>query len=336
MFSREGRFGKTVGFPGPIGRTVYTSPMVEHLSPAETLTFENPNNVRQYLEGHFSDLHIVSIEALGEGTANIAFRVNDGLVFRFAKDKRASTRTEMEIHTLPTLQKSLSLRIPEIRYAGIQPNGLSFIGYREVPGMPLDRKTFEALSNGDKESMAEVLGKFLKEVHAFDLESLDVNRVSIVPYQDEYSRVTHEDVPQIETLLTKEEAEKLRSILMSFVEDEANFKFDRRLVHADLNFGNIVYDTSKRQISGIIDWGDMEFGDPAYDYSRLYESFGEEFAVEAMRHEGIEKVDQTMRKAKFYHLARNVRLFVRRTSRGDVEAAKRNLQIMKEELKKYQ
>ncbi|UOY93334.1 aminoglycoside phosphotransferase family protein [Ectobacillus sp. JY-23] len=46
------------------------------------------------------------------------------------------------------------------------------------------------------------------------------------------------------------------------------------LIHGDLSYTHILYQDT---ISGIIDFGDACIGDPAYEFYRLYEDYGEEF-----------------------------------------------------------
>jgi aminoglycoside 2''-phosphotransferase len=49
--------------------------------------------------------------------------------------------------------------------------------------------------------------------------------------------------------------------------DQADFK--PSLIHADLGFENILISPSSGKLSGVLDWGYAQIGDPALDFSHL-------------------------------------------------------------------
>ena len=55
--------------------------------------------------------------------------------------------------------------------------------------------------------------------------------------------------------------------------------FQNTLIHADFTHHHILFDNQNKTISGIIDFGDAQIGDPAFDFARLYYDFGREFTT---------------------------------------------------------
>ncbi|HAF0292538.1 TPA: phosphotransferase, partial [Salmonella enterica subsp. enterica serovar Typhimurium var. 5-] len=49
------------------------------------------------------------------------------------------------------------------------------------------------------------------------------------------------------------------------------------LIHGDFGASNILWDSIKGEITGVIDFGGSGPGDPAYDFAGLLSSYGEEF-----------------------------------------------------------
>ena len=62
------------------------------------------------------------------------------------------------------------------------------------------------------------------------------------------------------------------------MEESRNFSFGPSLIHDDLNSDHILHDLKSHVITGVIDWGDSMFGDPAFDYTGLLHDYSFEFS----------------------------------------------------------
>src|SRR5690606_32545940 len=57
----------------------------------------------------------------------------------------------------------------------------------------------------------------------------------------------------------------------------------RVLLHGELSPDHVLYDEAAGKVTGVIDFGDMAIGDPAWDLVYLYEDYGEDFLTRALR-----------------------------------------------------
>ncbi|GCE22769.1 hypothetical protein KDK_65690 [Dictyobacter kobayashii] len=62
-----------------------------------------------------------------------------------------------------------------------------------------------------------------------------------------------------------------------FLAEPGNFSYAAVLKHGDFGSSNILYSAEQQAISGIIDFGGMSLGDPAYDFAGLLSCYGEPF-----------------------------------------------------------
>ena len=55
-----------------------------------------------------------------------------------------------------------------------------------------------------------------------------------------------------------------------------------KLIHNDLGTEHILLDQTSGKITGIIDWGDVALGDPAFDFSGLCVFAGDDFLQQGL------------------------------------------------------
>jgi aminoglycoside phosphotransferase (APT) family kinase protein len=58
------------------------------------------------------------------------------------------------------------------------------------------------------------------------------------------------------------------------------------ILHGDISPGHVLAD-SEGSLTGVIDWGDVAFGDPARDLIFLYEDWGDDFLRLALEGYGL-------------------------------------------------
>jgi aminoglycoside phosphotransferase (APT) family kinase protein len=106
------------------------------------------------------------LRVLGAGFHSLVVETGDGIVFRVAKNREATAGHAREAALLPALRARLPLVIPDPRWytgpSALFPFGV--IGYRKVPGMPLEPSR---LMGADTSVLAAALGAFLHALHSF-------------------------------------------------------------------------------------------------------------------------------------------------------------------------
>jgi aminoglycoside phosphotransferase (APT) family kinase protein len=221
----------------------------------------------------FPELRPRSVAPLGEGWDNAAFLIDDRLVFRFPRRSIAAKLMEIEIAVLPAIAPRLTLNISAPTYLAPARSAASsapqsylwpFAGYPLLDGRPLG---YLRLAEQAYERVAADVGAFLRTLHALDAQPL---RTAGLP-DDEFGRLNHERMmPKfLERLAVLQAAGYALGgeWAIGFLEQIAprGERSNRRvLVHGDLYGRHVLVDDCS-VVSGVIDWGDVHYGDPAVD-----------------------------------------------------------------------
>jgi len=226
----------------------------------------------------YPDLAIDSVEP-GGGQNSDVLLINGAFVFRFPRYEHLLERMHVEVAILSALQGRLPLPVPQPLFVHLDaPAGEAFLGYRSLPGEPLDRAALRAVAERQTaERLAGQLGGFLQALHGVSYrEAIDVDlpeeetRAGTV---DLYARLCEKVLP----LMGPGTRDRAAAHFESYLGEPANFAFAPVLRHGDFGTTNILFDPRAGQVTGIIDFTSAAAGDPAYDVAGLLACYGEEF-----------------------------------------------------------
>ena len=216
------------------------------------------------------------IEFLGEGWAVWAFTAGDH-VLRFPKRPRAAAELDGSRRLMVELAPQLStpVSIPDI-YGKNGPNGAPFAGHRFVPGVSLIAAT-QLLPAATRGGAAEIrlsstlgreIGVFLHELQSFSTKRalklgapLKDGPTQHADTIELYESVIRDTFP----LISCEARTYAEQHFEAFINDAANFDFEPRLIHHDLDRQNLLIDPETGGLSGVIDWEGAQVGNPAID-----------------------------------------------------------------------
>ena len=198
--------------------------------------------------------------------------VNREYVFRFPKYRDTEKRLRNEIAFLPTLRRHLSTQVPDYEFIwkGGRKYSRWFGGYRKISGVTVQSLPFR------KEwtrPLAAQITSFLKELHRIRFR--DVRFRNILRYSPEewygsirlqYRKVRRIVYPLLDTRL-RERSEEFWQKLLSEFRDSS---FEPTLIHGDLGTENILSEPASVRLTGILDWGYMQIGDPALEFAHLF------------------------------------------------------------------
>lgn len=224
----------------------------------------NQNLAKTLIEKHFPDLKINKIEKIGEGTGNVAYTINDDLIFRFPKEPRNQKQLEQEIILQPILEKYSSLAYPKFEYL---PPDHSFVGYVKLEGEPLINRsniytTWEQFSNK--------ISHFLSQLH--DIPKNEITSLNLLTENKSFSEWQSEAGSYYEktkSLIPQKYYSAIETFLNEKIDEQSEEKV---LCHNDLGIEHIMINDN--EITGIIDWGGVAIADPACDFARIYRDLG--------------------------------------------------------------
>lgn len=225
-------------------------------------------------------LSVRSAHFLGEGWNSRAYLVNDELVFRFPKRPEHWTELEREITFLAFAADFLPLAVP--RYAHVAPDSsASAYGYAVYRYLRGHAMNVNDLTPEKRAEAAEVIATFLRALHSLQ-PSPEVG--SLLPREDErmvaeeyFARAQREIAPK----LRPPEASALVKQFEIYLSTPENFLFQPAVLHADLGRDHILMENDS--VVAALDFGDVNWGDPDYDFMYLFVDFGQAFVEEVAR-----------------------------------------------------
>ncbi len=226
------------------------------------------NLVRELIYHQFPHLNSLEITKIGMGFDNTVYRVGKDFVFRFPRRKVAIPGLILEGRVLPKLNDYMTLPYSKPLFYGkwrdISP--LPFLGYTYLPGsFPL------GLTDEQRALSTSTLAQFLKKLHAFPLSIALENDVSY-DSRDLLNISSRKErmigfLTVLKPHLQIEQFTELSCYLHQL--NTEPIKPINVFLHGDLHFKNILVNEFG-QVSGMIDWGDMNIGHPACDLSIVY------------------------------------------------------------------
>jgi aminoglycoside phosphotransferase (APT) family kinase protein len=232
----------------------------------------NVGLARKLIDAQFPQLATASVEELGEGWDNAAFLVGARYVFRFPRRSIAAPLLDREIAILPLLAPHLPLPISAPVFVGTASRDYPwpFAGYRAFEGRPLSSAELDAAAY---RKVAASLGACLRELHRVD----PAPALAAGLPEDEIGRLDHvERMSKVEPRFAELFAAGLVAdpapliAFLNAVAPQGPRRERLAVVHGDL-YAKHVFVVKDGGVSGIIDWGDVHYGDPAIDVSIVFE-----------------------------------------------------------------
>lgn len=202
---------------------------------------------------------------LREGCDYVAYEVNGEFIVRFSKETDPARRAEhvdREARLLDAVAGVSPLSVPRPIFTVGE---LGCLAHLKVPGLPLlDVPQRQRLAHGP--SIGATLGEFLSTLQSApagpmaDLVSTDIQPLAqwLREAAETYA-VVAEEVPAV-----------ARPSVAAFLETRHTLVFS----HNDLGIEHVLVDTDDLSVTGVIDWSDAAFVDPAYDLGLIHRDLG--------------------------------------------------------------
>jgi aminoglycoside 2''-phosphotransferase len=271
-------------------------------------------------------LAVRSAHLIGEGWNARAYLINNELVFRCPKRAGHWEELHREIAFLTFAAGKLPLPVP--RYllsapdSSAAPHGYAI--YKYLPGAPID---IDRLDKGKRDTAAAALAGFLQALHALEpgpdagiLLPQENRRAGAEQY---LARTEAEIVPTLQPAA----ARALYKVFETHLGEPANFSNTPVVLHADFSRDHILMEDGA--VAGVIDFGDVNRGDPDYDFMYLFVDFGLAFVKDVARRYGHLDVPRLRSKLRYFAIADQIDTILNgggRATQGQQTAAWRRLE----------
>jgi aminoglycoside 2''-phosphotransferase len=255
----------------------------------------NPSDLLNQIRQTFPDVTWSSFQYLDVGWDHEVIILDDRLVFRFPNDPEYAKSLKTEVEVLRQLQPMVSsVAIPDYTY--VAPDGL-FAGYQLITGQPLTSGHFNGLTPDSRDIVASKLAAFLSVMHSAAVEDHAFSAVEASSMLEEQAAVRLSSEENLKAVLSQEDYQRVGAILDA-TDKILSQQLPSVLLHGDIYNQHLLWDEKQQQL-GIIDFSDMNRGDPAFDFAELYE-YGEDFVSQTYNYYSGPKDGSFLNRAKVY------------------------------------
>lgn len=241
------------------------------------------------------DLAGVPHRVLGEGWDYRAIEVG-GEILRIAKRAEVADSLPTEVRLLEALASRLPLDIPRLTgHAGTPGAPHGFTRHARLAGRPLSGL---AVPTSQLRWIASRLGEFLAVLHAMPPAMATEAGVPSVSW-DEPAASGRRSLARLRALGLVPREVVLRAERVVSEPPPAGAGTGV-LVHSDLWPEHLLVDDVSLELTGIIDWGDAEMGDPAADHAAAWFLGGDEALAACMRSAGVPWSETFAARARFH------------------------------------
>lgn len=218
------------------------------------------------LKVDFPELLVENLKIIGKGWHHDAIEVNNTIIFRIPRGDHQSDITSTSVHyetaALKLLQGKLPVEIPNPLYIA---NDFSYFGYPKLPGILL-AEVWDALSDNDKNRSIEDWVNIIISIYdSISLEEAHTLKIPlfIAPGSDvsETAKKIYA-IDGLESYIYEFSKNVLAELSQIDIENE-----QQAVIHNDLHFFNLLVDSAKHKLIGVIDWTDICIGPIAREFS---------------------------------------------------------------------
>ena len=208
---------------------------------------------RAFVVERWPELAVDAFEPLEGGWDCFTYLANGAWVFQFPRLPDSAARLRKQIEILPELAREVSSAVPIPTYTSIDP---PCMGYARIDGTPMSAE-IDGI-------WPERLGRFLYDLHLTPPEFVGMRSSTAAAVRDglraQIASLSHHVLP----LLEQGERSRAERAIAGHLEDDDNFHFAPCLTHGDIGPEHVLV-SDAGDLSGVIDWGDAEVGDPVCD-----------------------------------------------------------------------
>ena len=263
---------------------------------------QNDWDINLYLEivkKKISDFDDRKVQIFDDGWDFAVIVVDAKVAFRFPRRENYARKLPIEVKFLELFAGKSPVRVPRLKHLKDETTGIPYVWYDFIPGVRFTKNISDTFSKDELFMIAKQLGIFLTAVHSFSVEKakqLGVQQIdSFDSWQKRLTKIKKDVFPHID----ENEQQWIITLFKNFLKIIAEVPIKSVLTHSDIMPEHIIVDPEVHTLSGIIDFGDIEIGDPAYDFTFLA-GYGENFLDECYRSYGLPRDEMFEKRRQFY------------------------------------
>lgn len=249
------------------------------------------------LNKHITHLHENKITWYDDGWDFIV-AVIDSKAFRFPRREDYESKFPTEVAFVQKFISESPVPIPDLTLYKDEDIG-HFASYTFLPGVPFKLDIAKKFTQGNKFAIAEQLGQFLASIHSFPVEEVKeicIQEENILKsWTDRFENIKKIVFPH----LNSNEQDWTTYIFTDFFQLITEHPVHTVVTHSDIAPEHIIVNSDDQTLSGVIDFGDINITDPAYDFTFL-NKYGKDFLEETYKSYTLPRDSYFEKRRQFY------------------------------------
>jgi aminoglycoside 2''-phosphotransferase len=202
------------------------------------------------------------------GWTNLVLEGDGRWIFRFPRWSGAARALGAEVRLLEFLGRHVSTPVPVPILVGTltDPPGWPFMAYEKLPGTPM--QSVASLSRSERAGLTKFLLRLFSELEACPdapLRRMGLARGDRRAWGARFGHLRRRFVRIASRRVPHQTEREVLRWFREFHETLADSRYRPVLLHGDLWPSHVLWDSKARRPTGVIDWEDGRFGDPAFD-----------------------------------------------------------------------
>jgi aminoglycoside phosphotransferase (APT) family kinase protein len=212
-------------------------------------------------------------------------------VFRFPRTRRAYEASPREVAALAALQDlGIGVVLPDVLLdRSGEPLGTAFTGHRYLHGEPLPRGSVDAVGPMAYRFAME-LARVLDALASVEVTPALAEALTRAPVRDDFADLAAAVRERLGPRMSAEGRDRAEGELAAVLALVPPAR--PALVHGDFGGTNLRWDADETRLTGVLDWGQVHLGDPAYDIASVGATYGWDLA--ATVHATTEREDPSL------------------------------------------
>lgn len=250
------------------------------------------------LRKYFPSVEQNQIQSFNEGWDYLILVVNNEMVFRFPRREDYAKKLPIEVDFLKSFAHKSSVSVPELKLHVDNKMGV-YATYTFISGVQFSSEIAASFNRENLLGVAKELGNFLTILHSFPVakaKQIGIQELNpIAEWEKGLEEIKRRVFPNINTT----EQEWITQLYEKFLNNIRGNPFKVIVSHGDIMSIHIIVDPDKQSLSGIIDFGDIEIADPAFDFGFL-DIYGHGFLAEVYINYKLPRDEHFDLRRKFY------------------------------------
>lgn len=260
------------------------------------ITMISESEYLNHIQHTFPDLDLQDVYINQEGMVNISVIVNWARVFRFPRGEWAIPLQRNEMNALDLVRHYVDIPVPYWDYRSDE-----MISYPFIPGDPLLTDDLLRMGEREKDAVANMLARFLKQMHSIPMAKIkaaDIQQSETVRTVEEQLQFYEDVQTHLFPLMWADGREWVKRLFAPFLADHTFLDYEPAFMNGDLGVYHLLFNQQTKKFNGIIDFGTAGVGDPAQDFGLLVNQYGESFLRRMSR--TYPEIRKHVDRARFY------------------------------------